>query len=147
MYTMRTSVFETNSSSCHSFSITGERKFGPADYPIIKAYGDGQYNWAGPDIDSPDQLLDYALVAASYVSLSTEEFSEKLAAACEYFGLKGVHIDVGFDGMPSGYIDHRSAPGEDSDCGKIASLLNDPERLFDFVFSASVIKIDNDNHA
>lgn len=143
MKTIRQSVFETNSSSCHSFSITNERKFDPKRYPRIRVSGSGEYGWSGPDVETPDDHLDYALVAGKYIF--NEGLSEKLPAIQEYFEEHGVIVDFDFEGEPSGYIDHQSAPSEDEDSRRIGNMLDDPEELFNFVFSGSVISMGNDN--
>ena len=144
MKTIRQSVFETNSSSCHSFSITNERKFDPKDYPRIRVFGSGEYGWYGPDVDNPDDLLDYALVAGKYC-FPDGGVQERLPAIKDYFESQGVILDFDFEGEPSGYIDHQSAPAADEDSERIGNMIDDPAALFDFVFSASVIKILNDN--
>ena len=143
MKTIRQSVFETNSSSCHSFSITNERKFDPKRYPRIRVSGSGEYGWGGHDVETPDDHLDYALVAGKYIF--DEGLRDKLPAIQEYFEEHGVIVDFDFDREPSGYIDHQSAPAADEDSERIGNMLNDPAELFNFVFSGSVIKLLNDN--
>lgn len=144
MRTIRQSVFETNSSSCHSFSITNERKFDPKDYPRIRVLGSGEYGWGGDDVDNPDALLDYAIVAGNYC-FPDGGVQERLPTIKDYFERQGVILDIDFDGEPSGYIDHQSAPAADEDSERIGNMLDNPSALFDFVFSASVIKLLNDN--
>lgn len=144
MKTIRQSVFETNSSSCHSFSISNERKFDPKDYPRIRVSGSGEYGWSGPDVETPDDHLDYALVAGKYC-FPDGGVQERLPAIKDYFESQGVILDFDFEGEPSGYIDHQSAPSADEDSKRIGNMLDDPAELFDFVFSDSVIKILNDN--
>jgi len=144
MRTIRQSVFETNSSSCHSFIITNERKFDPTDYPRIHVFGSGEYGWYGPDVDHPEDLLEYALVAGKYC-FPDGGVQERLPAIKDYFESKGVILDFDFEGEPSGYIDHQSAPDQDEDSKCIGNMLDDPAELFDFVFSASVISMGNDN--
>ena len=144
MKTIRQSVFETNSSSCHSFSITNERKFDPAKYPRIRVFGSGEYGWYGKDVDNPDDLLEYALVAGKYC-FPDGGVQERLPAIKDYFESQGVILDFDFEGEPSGYIDHQSAPGQDEDSKCIGNMLDNPAELFDFVFSASVLTMGNDN--
>lgn len=144
MKTIRDSVFETNSSSAHTFSITNERKFDPKDYPRIRVLGDGEYGWYGDDVDSPDDHLEYAIVAGNYC-FPDGGVQERLPAIKDYFESQGVILDFDFEGEPSGYIDHQSAPGQDEDSRRIGNMLDDPAELFDFVFSASVITMGNDN--
>ena len=78
----------------------------------------------------------------------------------DYFASKDVTIiwrddDMGFnyglfaeDHEPSinGYIDHQSAPDEDTLCKDFAELWKSPEELFNFIFNSSTITTDNDNH-
>lgn len=144
MKTIRQSVFETNSSSCHSFSITNERKFDPAKYPRIVVRGSGEYGWGGDDVDNPDAFLDYAIVAGKYC-FPDGGVQERLPAIKDYFERHGVLLDIDFEGEPSGYIDHQSAPAADEDSERIGNMLDDPAELFNFVFSGSVIKLLNDN--
>lgn len=64
MKTIRNSVFETNSSSMHSFNISN-------DTPAITQYNnlqllicaDGEYGWGPGTVGSPGEKLDYAIVA------------------------------------------------------------------------------------
>ena len=59
-----------------------------------------------------------------------------------FFNLDGEYHTPNLDG----YIDHQSAPCEDSDCRNLAELWKDPEALYNFVFGDSYIVTDNDNH-
>ena len=64
MKTIRNSVFETNSSSMHSFNISNKT-------PAITQYNnlqlficaDGEYGWGPGTVGSPGEKLDYAIVA------------------------------------------------------------------------------------
>lgn len=64
MKTIRNSVFETNSSSMHSFSISN-------DTPSITQFNElrmeidasGDYGWGPDEVSTPEQKLDYAIVA------------------------------------------------------------------------------------
>ena len=64
MKTIRNSVFETNSSSMHSFSISN-------DTPSITQFNDlrikvdasGEYGWGPGEVSTPEEKLDYAIVA------------------------------------------------------------------------------------
>lgn len=94
-------------------------------------------------METPDDHLDYALVAGKYIF--GEGLRDKLPAIQEYFEEHGVIVDFDFNGEPSGYIDHLSAPGEDEDSRSIGNMIDDPAALFDFVFSDSVISMGNDN--
>ena len=64
MKTIRNSVFETNSSSMHSFSISNAT-------PSITQFNDlhieidasGEYDWGPGEVSTPEEKLDYAIVA------------------------------------------------------------------------------------
>lgn len=64
MKTIRNSVFETNSSSMHSFCISN-------DTPAITQFNDlhmkidasGEYGWGPGTVDTPEEKLDHAIVA------------------------------------------------------------------------------------
>lgn len=171
MKTIRHNVFETNSSSCHSFTISDTRAFNPADYPTMHCNGDGEYGWSGPTVCTPHELLNYSAVAfgalyvqedweydekeqyhhSRYVVKEYDEYRDAIENVVKYFKEHGVELVFDYpteDGVfiPTGYIDHQSGPYEDSDCRRIANLWKDPEALFNFVFSNSEIEIDNDNH-
>jgi len=167
MKTIRHDVFETNSSSMHSFTISDNRTTDPAKYPVLHCNGTGEYGWSGPLVDTPEALLDYSAVAMGYLYVSEDwevegpgkhydiekfnEYKEMIENVVEYFAAKGVKLVFDHpteDGIfiPTGYIDHQSSPWSDNDCREIADMWHDPEKLFNFVFSDSTIEIDNDNH-
>ena len=64
MKTIRNNVFETNSSSMHSFCISNNK-------PSITQFNDlhmkidasGEYGWGPGEVNTPEQKLDYAIVA------------------------------------------------------------------------------------
>lgn len=152
MKTIRNNVFETNSSSMHSFTI--------ADTPIgdnagvtLEFYANGEYGWGGDTVNTPDTLLDYAGVAFSCIVESKKEWNQAVKNVIKYFKTRGVTIinKVSYDAKDEwnhvpGYIDHQSGPWEDDECQEIANMFYNPETLYNFVFGNSEIIIDNDNH-
>lgn len=152
MKTIRNNVFETNSSSCHSITINHESVTQNQNNYVIDLYANGEYGWSGPDVCTPVDLLDYACVAFSMIVNNAKEFDKTLKNVIKYFKTRGVIINKkfkygkGYWGSVDGYIDHQSDPFEDDDCGEIAKMFYDPEKLYNFVFGNSCIELDNDNH-
>lgn len=152
MKTIRNGVFETNSSSCHSFTINRSTVTANQDNYVIDLYANGEYGWSGSDVWSPAELLDYACVAFSMTVNDTREFNKILKNVIKYFKTRGVIINKkfkcgkGYWGLVNGYIDHQSGPGENNECTEIANMFYDPEKLYNFVFGNSYIELDNDNH-
>lgn len=172
MKTIRTSVFETNSSSMHAISFATDEPKVTVDKIHVNA--SGEYGWDIRDYESPDEKLDYAtvafmLVASNAVKSELEEdvidyIDEKLQNVANCFAKHGVIVEFAEDMYKvniehhysndvyvkveiNGYIDHQSAPYEDADSAKVARLFaEDPEELFKFVFNSSLIHTDNDNH-
>lgn len=183
MKTIRNNVFETNSSSMHNVSISNELAVGDYSGTTLFVDASGDYGWSGPLVETPEQKLDYAIVAylcreyercPDEDSMSKQQYKaeckklgeilvKKVTAVLdkivETFAQYGVTVEFGknlreyTDGSyyveieHSGYIDHQSAPGENSDCAQIANWVEtNPNRLFNFCFNNSYIELDNDNH-
>ena len=164
MKTIRTSTFETNSSSCHTITIGTNTAPDQPDITIT-CRGEGEYGWdEGVEYSCPDELLDYAAVAFCHICTSDEELKERMRVIGEYFASRGVTIDWCEDedsrnhlyedeghfgtNFCQGYIDHQSGPREDSDSMEIARMFrDDAEALYNFCFGGgSSIITDNDNH-
>lgn len=171
MKTIRTSVFETNSSSMHAISFANDDPNITVDKIYVSA--SGVYGWDIHDFKAPDEKLDYATVAFMHIASRAvkselEEdviayIDEKLQNVVDCFAKHGVIVEFAKDMYKvnsmrydtafyiqvaiSGYIDHQSAPYEDSDSAQAARwFAEDPEELFKFVFNSSYIHTDNDNH-
>jgi hypothetical protein len=171
MKTIRTSVFETNSSSMHAISFATDEPKVTVDKLYISA--SGEYGWEIHDYEAPDEKLDYATVAFMLIARNevkselendvTDYIEEKLKNVAECFAKHGVTVEFAEDLYKvdikrygtnvyteveiSGYIDHQSAPYEDSDSAQVARwFAEDPEELFKFVFNSSFVHTDNDNH-
>lgn len=156
MKTIRQNVFETNSSSMHSFTIARE-PIESKNNETITLTSSGDYGWSGPPVNSPADLLDYACVAFSYIAKNKLDFIDTIDNVIAYFKTRGVTVindakyisekEYEYDYRNvEGSIDHQSAPYEDSECDEIAHMFYEPEKLYNFVFGKSEIIIDNDNH-
>ena len=171
MKTIRTSVFETNSSSMHAISFANDDPKVTVDKIYVSA--SGEYGWDIKDFKAPDEKLDYATVAFMHIARTavkseleedvSDYIDEKLQKVVDCFAKHGVIVEFAEDMYKvnskrydtavyikveiSGYIDHQSAPYEDSDSAQTARwFAEDPEELFKFVFNSSYIHTDNDNH-
>ena len=171
MKTIRTSVFETNSSSMHAISFANDDPKVTVDKIYVSA--SGEYGWDIRDFEAPDEKLDYATVAFMHIACRvvkseleedvSDYIDEKLQNVVECFAKHGVIVEFAEDMYKvyskrydtavsiqvaiSGYIDHQSAPYADRDSAQIARwFAEDPEELFKFVFNSSYIHTDNDNH-
>ena len=171
MKTIRTSVFETNSSSMHSVSFANDDPNVTVDKIYVSA--SGQYGWDIRDFKAPDEKLDYATVAFMHIARAEvkseleedviDYIDEKLQNVVDCFAKHGVIVEFAEDMYKvngkrydtafyiqveiSGYIDHQSAPYNNRDSAQVARLfVEDPEELFKFVFNSSYINTDNDNH-
>jgi hypothetical protein len=171
MKTIRTSVFETNSSSMHAISFATDEPKVTVDKLYISA--SGEYGWEIHDYEAPDEKLDYATVAFMHIARNevkselendvVDYIEEKLKNVVDCFAKHGVTVEFAEDMYNvnikrygtnvyveveiSGYIDHQSAPYEDGDSAQVARwFAEDPEELFKFVFNSSYVHTDNDNH-
>lgn len=165
MKTIRHCVYETNSSSCHTVTI-GQNVASDMPDITIECRGTGEYGWEQRRYDTPEELLDYAMVAFAYICESEDELKERMQAISDCFARHGVTVDwceneSGTDHIywdenendhwtkcTNGYIDHQSAPESDYDCCAVAGMVaNDADALYNFVFGGdSYVFTDNDNH-
>lgn len=64
MRTIRTNVFETNSSSSHAFYVSNdEPSITQFNNLHMKIDASGEYGWGPGEVSSPEEKLDYAIVA------------------------------------------------------------------------------------
>lgn len=139
---IRQSVFETNSSSMHSLSISENNQIleQPFDKKTtlrgwIEITG-GDFGWGYEELDTAEEKLNY-IFQEMHVS-SNEEVMNQFA---QYFKeMTGIELKIDLGMLESGYIDHQSF-----------GLINDNyhgdfEKMYQFVVSNNSIIIDNDNH-
>ena len=147
---IRKACFETNSSSCHSLTITESTKLN--DIPIPDENGNimlqsGEFGW------EQDEHFDFEIKAAYVIvyirdwsGKNQERFREifetllKETTQCEE-----ILYEKGFwenEGWDNGYIDHQSVEDADLDF-----LFEDVGELRKLLFNnESYIETDNDNH-
>jgi hypothetical protein len=131
---IRTGVWETNSSSCHSVSIANETKefvldsLYPDDFRVINIYG-GEFGWEWERYNDAETKANYAAQQFSnnedILDLIKEVIIEQTGA-----------VDVKFVNLDSGYVDHDS----------VGILDSDKESLRQFIFNKnSWLFLGNDN--
>lgn len=146
---IRSSVFETNSSSMHSLVISEQRKPTFILRPLVGYFG--EYGWGYEELTSPQQKLSYILthIAVHLVEDSTQssELTKVLSSPIFQKLDSLIQERTGFninmsnslreDYFKFGYIDHQSI-----------GILDDYsiEELVDIILDNSKIIIDNDNH-
>jgi len=144
MRVIRVGVFETNSSSTHSISITGGEYVAdtfPLDGGACKVYP-GEFGW---EIATHHDSATKASYCLTYVKtlgnapggvlaqMLTDVLSEATGCTVEFLFSGSAYYEWG-------HIDHQS----DDVCG---SAFESKERLRDFIFNpASFLHTDNDNH-
>ena len=168
MKTIRTSVFETNSSSMHAISFANDDPKVTVDKIYVSA--SGEYGWDIKDFKAPDEKLDYATVAFMHIARTAvkseleedviDYIDEKLQKVVDCFAKHGVIVEFAEDMYKvnsmrydtavyikveiSGYIDHQSC----EDYSSVQDFLDDyGVDITKFIFdSGVVVHTDNDNH-
>jgi hypothetical protein len=137
MKNIRIGVFETNSSSSHSLTVSsGELQkstLSHQDGVIVGLLGD--FGWEIEYYDSQSDKLSYLLTQIQYNDHLTELAK---AAISEYTGLKMVVAG-------KGYVDHQSSDTLDELlCGSDEEI---KQNMINFVFNSGYsFDTDNDNH-
>lgn len=155
MRQIRRSVFETNSSSSHSISISGEDSW---DIPTYTLYaGFDEYGWDNDDFYGVENKLSYVLTMVQYKlkGVSWEERTPEYILNCDFVkwiremvdGYCNQSIEIKLienDYYPMGYIDHQSTDALDE-------LWSDDELTFksnmrEFIFNSKYyFSTGNDN--
>lgn len=149
MKKIRTGVFETNSSSCHSLSIDDTDIL--LDYLIPNEYGEvtiepGEFGWQWEKFNDAATKASYCLTGTQYVFHKDEKLalSNLREVIQEHTLCNQVNLIIPNDDYKSksyGYIDHQSA--ED---GEMDDLLFDKTKLHNFIFNKkSWLFLGNDN--
>lgn len=145
----RHSVFETNSSSTHSISIS-ENIDGLLDTIVLDCNGNvvlsgGEFGWEIRTYNDALTKANYLLVYAMTCASSKPEYEDVLIKVIkDQTGCKEVVYDVQLynDELDFGYIDHQST--ED---GQLDYLFEDENLMRQFIFNPqSTLETDNDNH-
>ena len=144
MKNIRKNVFETNSSSSHSISISSrDNLFDYLDQDengIITLNG-GEFGWSGGDFFDAETKANYCAVD---VYNDPKKRQMLIDVIKEHTGCKGVVLNIDIDCISSSgnwsYIDHQSQ-------GTSYDAFTSPQTLKRFIFNPqSYLTIDNDNH-
>lgn len=156
---VRRGVFETNSSSMHSFHITGKDRYVDADMERVMFGGaiqngelrlgcdDLEYGWGYDEVHSFKGKLGYILATYYQKFKQDDDKMDEFLNDVIYPIVKKVHPDFDelvMDGDPYykyGYIDHQSY-------GEIFDFLREQDiSIEEFLLNTKYyIVIDNDNH-
>lgn len=142
MKKIRQHVFETNSSSCHSISISNTGNLFQTLYPNdegnIILYGD-DFGWG---IDTHNDVITKASYLVTHLkTISNENEDMFIKVIKEHTGAKNVIMESNGDSFyPYGYIDHQSV-------GEASQVFESEMTLFQYLFNPnSILHIDHDNH-
>lgn len=134
----RLNIFETNSSSTHSFTFGDKCKYDTLDVRpdgILEINADQDFGW---------EIEEYrdAKTKAAYAAIWTrddEKLRYKLTEALKFqTGATEVHYNC------TGSIDHQSSLEES---GFLSSAFDTNQSLINFIFNThTVLRTDNDNH-
>jgi hypothetical protein len=159
MKQIRRNVFETNSSSTHSFSHCGGTYNDlSVDYDGYVHTQLGEFGWEIEDYFDSASKLAYILLVAAYFSdhsfwyfdqswedewesfKETDEFKDIEDTVKSRMNCEGIIIDEKCEG----YIDHQSL----EDYHSLADWLSwtGADSIEDFIFGGVVLHTDNDNH-
>ncbi len=135
MKTIRNNVFETNSSSMHSISLSNKDNFTP-DISGVKLTkekvfisGNTEFGWGYEEYNDAGSKIMYLLLDNYMTEAEMTEYLKKI--------FRVNHIE--YQHYTDGYIDHQSV-------GTSREISNE-DKLFNFIFNKkSVLVIDNDNH-
>jgi hypothetical protein len=147
----RQAVFETNSSSTHSLSISSSSTDLLDTLPLNEqgevVLNGGQFGWEVEDYSDAGTKASYAAIYVSeWSGEKSAEFKEVLDTVIkQQTGCSNVVYDLSTDWShprETSYIDHQSVEG-----GQLDYLFEDPELLRQFIFNPrSVLHTDNDNY-
>lgn len=149
MQQIRHAVFETNSSSTHSISISRNMKtldFLPVEDGVVTIYG-MEFGWDEDEFWDAPTKASYAMLYAhewstgdAHIHILTDVIKAQTGCTEVIYAYDDGTPEK--DEYPWGYIDHQSA--ED---GRLDYLFADTETLRLFIFNPdSMLRTDNDNH-
>ena len=138
MRTTRTKVFETNSSSTHSISISNIVKEKLPDFHgETFTLNGGEFGWGYKEFTDWQIKANYAAIAIE--NRKDETHKEWLTDLIkEETNCGDVIFVLGLDDLRS-YIDHQSSV-------VYWDNISSKEDLYNFIFGNSTLTIDNDNH-
>ena len=145
MKKIRTGVFETNSSSCHSLSINDTDIL--LDYLIPNEYGEvtikpGEFGWEWEKFNDAATKASYCLTGTQYVKDEELALSNLKEVIQEHTLCNQVNLIIpneDFESENYGHIDHQSTD-------KMDDLLFNKTKLHNFIFNKkSWLFLGNDN--
>lgn len=149
MKTVRTNVFETNSSSTHSIIIPRNRKVRKQEKRKIVVATIGEYGW---EYETYYDLLSYIYTALCCIYKDKyEKYTKKIENVAQQYNIEIVwekpefnyiydkDDNITYCYLENGYIDH-----DDELVEFLEDLFNDDELLIDTILSGYV-KTGNDN--
>jgi hypothetical protein len=149
---IRTSVFETNSSSSHSLCIQNgsldDSRLSKVD-GIIYVEG-GEYGWEIESYWSQSEKLQYlfTMIMSNHYEEAPENVSQYTwlqEVIKEYTGAELQHTAPRDDFYPFGYVDHQSSDTLDEFL--VSDKTECKEGMKEFIFNSRYyFKTDNDNH-
>lgn len=142
---IRNSVFETNSSSCHSISLSVNNVFDDTIIPDgngVITVSPGEFGWEICQYTDAETKLSYAWTwAINYANSPDDAIDYLTKLVCEYTGATKIEYQQLQQGFANdGYIDYQSSD-------VMEDIFFDPLQLKQFLFSTnSILYTDNDNH-
>ena len=154
MKKLRSNVFETNSSSCHSLVIDKKSDYDTIPNNGISELEGGQFGWGYKELTIPIERLNYVAVIIYILKDIVKPFKSIDYNTCLKNFESVVYKQTGatkliynfstsdYKHSNYSYIDHQSCDSE----GRFKFLL-DPEKIRNLIFrNSSIIIIDNDQH-
>jgi len=135
----RLGIFETNSSSTHSFTINYDANNKKVNDAFEITLGAGEYGWEWRRITDWLSKADYAYILLysqyRYEDNVEDDISELQNRFTKIIHQKFPEVEINF--VDIGYIDHASDHFDPE--------LNDDKALFNFIFGTGVLYTGNDN--
>lgn len=151
MIKTRNGVFETNSSSTHSITISAINSNDILDVLSLNEDGNvvlngGEFGWEYENYSDAETKASYmAIYASEWSGEKREEHIEIIKSVIkDQTGCNDVifNFSSDYNGTNWSYIDHQSVEDRDYDY-----LFESPNQLKDFIFNKnSTLYTDNDNH-
>lgn len=138
---IRNNVFETNSSSVHTITISNTSPQGIDNYIFFDR---GEYGWEWEIYNSSQDKANYlyeCMIDLFYHNNSLKEKCNRIREELALYNVGCDFVEVNGDNIFDGYVDHGSQNEE-----LVNYLLDNPDKLIDYLFNdTSYIATGNDN--
>jgi len=138
---IRNNVFETNSSSVHTITISNTSPQGIDNYIFFDR---GQYGWEWEIYNSCQDKANYlyeCMIDLFYHNNSLKEKCNRIREELALYNVGCDFVEVNGDNIFDGYVDHGGQNKE-----LVNYLLDNPDKLIDYLFNdTSYIATGNDN--